>query len=93
MAIPGARHAQIRLRQQQDITLVQVGMVPKRCDLRLQVNTALEVPRTDAIARSFERLGRILVAGGLIRQAAPYEALVDNAFAEVAVRALGAERS
>ena len=36
----------------------------------------------------FERLGRILTDGGLIRRAAPYETLVDNAFAEAAVRAL-----
>lgn len=51
-------------------------------------------PRQPVLARDpFERLGRILVAGGLIRRAAPYEALVDNTFAEAAVRALGAERS
>ncbi len=38
----------------------------------------------------FERLGRILVAGGLIRRAAPYETLVDTPFAEAAIRAPGA---
>lgn len=39
---------------------------------------------------AFERLGRILVGGGLIRRAVPYETLVDNAFAEVAMHAQGA---
>ncbi len=48
-------------------------------------------PRQPVLAREpFERLGRILVAGGLIRRAAPYEMLADNTFAEEAVRSLGA---
>lgn len=47
-------------------------------------------PSQPVLAREpFERLGRILVAGGLIRRAAPYEALVDNTYAEAALRALG----
>jgi NitT/TauT family transport system substrate-binding protein len=37
---------------------------------------------------AFDRLGQILVAGGLIRRAAPYEALVDNTFADAAARSL-----
>jgi len=44
-------------------------------------------PRQDRAA--YERLGRFLVAGGLIRTAAPYEALVDDSFA-VAAAAGGA---
>lgn len=36
----------------------------------------------------FERLGRILLAGGLIRQAAAFETLVDNSFAREAVAVL-----
>lgn len=44
-------------------------------------------PPQPVLAREpFERLGQILVAGGLIRGAAPYETLVDNTFAEAAVR-------
>jgi NitT/TauT family transport system substrate-binding protein len=35
---------------------------------------------------AFERLAGALVAGGLIRRAAPYEALVDDTFAELATR-------
>jgi len=47
-------------------------------------------PAQPLLAREpFERLGRILVAGGLIRRAVPYETLVDNTFAEAAVRAVG----
>lgn len=38
-----------------------------------------------------ERLGQILVAGGLIRHAAPFEAIADNSFAEAALRDLGPE--
>lgn len=48
-------------------------------------------PDHPVLAREpFERLGRILVAGGLIHRAAPFEALADNTFAEAAVRALTA---
>jgi NitT/TauT family transport system substrate-binding protein len=47
-------------------------------------------PRQPVLAREpFERLGRILVSGGLIRRAASYETIVDNTFAEAAVGALG----
>jgi NitT/TauT family transport system substrate-binding protein len=45
-------------------------------------------PRQDRAA--FDRLGRMLVAGGLIKQAEPYEALNDDTFAEAAVKAVGA---
>jgi NitT/TauT family transport system substrate-binding protein len=41
-------------------------------------------PRQDRAA--FERLGAALVAGGLIRHAAPYESLVDDSFAQAASR-------
>jgi hypothetical protein len=41
-------------------------------------------PRQDR--RAFERLGGALVAGGLIRHAAGYDALVDDSFAEAAAR-------
>ncbi len=41
-----------------------------------------EGPHQDRAA--YERLGRFLVAGGLIRTAAPYEALVDDSFAVAA---------
>jgi NitT/TauT family transport system substrate-binding protein len=44
-------------------------------------------PRQDREA--FDRLGRMLVAGGLIRTAAKYDVLVDDSFAEAAVRAAG----
>lgn len=44
-------------------------------------------PQHDRAA--FERLGRMLVTGGLVREAAPYEALVDDTFAAAAVTALG----
>ena len=48
-------------------------------------------PRQPVLAREpFERLGRILAAGGLIRRAAPYETIVDNTFAEVTAGASGA---
>jgi NitT/TauT family transport system substrate-binding protein len=40
-------------------------------------------PRQDRTA--FARLGRMLVAGGLIERAAPYNRLVDDSFAEAAV--------
>lgn len=43
-------------------------------------------PRQDR--RAFDRLGQMLVTGGLIRHAAPYEDLVDDTFAEAAARAL-----
>ncbi len=47
-------------------------------------------PPEPALAREpFERLGQILAAGGLIRRTAPYETLVDNTFAEAAIRAPG----
>ncbi len=49
-------------------------------------------PRQPVLAREpFERLGRMLVAGGLIGRAVPYEALVDNIFADAAARALGSQ--
>ena len=44
-------------------------------------------PRQDREA--FDRLGRMLVAGGLIRTAAKYDVLVDDSFAEAAVSAVG----
>ncbi|MBI2219068.1 MAG: ABC transporter substrate-binding protein [Candidatus Rokubacteria bacterium] len=44
-------------------------------------------PRQDRAA--FERLGGALVAGGLIRHAAPYESLVDDSFAQTAARTVG----
>jgi NitT/TauT family transport system substrate-binding protein len=48
-------------------------------------------PRQPVLAREpFERLGRILAEGGLIRRVVPYETVVDNTFAEEAVRSLGA---
>ena len=48
-------------------------------------------PSRPVLAREpFERLGRILAEGGLIRRAVPYEGLVDNTFAEAAAGALGA---
>jgi NitT/TauT family transport system substrate-binding protein len=37
----------------------------------------------------FERLGRILLDGGLIQRAAPFKVLADNTFAEAAMAALG----
>jgi NitT/TauT family transport system substrate-binding protein len=43
-------------------------------------------PRQDREA--FDRLGRMLVAGGLIRTAAKYDVLVDDTFAEAAVAAV-----
>jgi NitT/TauT family transport system substrate-binding protein len=45
-------------------------------------------PRQDRTA--FARLGRTLVAGGLIVNAAPYDRLVDDSFAEAAVTSLRA---
>ena len=48
-------------------------------------------PPQPILAREpFERLGRILADGGLIRRVAPYESLVDNTLAEAALDALGA---
>ena len=43
-------------------------------------------PREDREA--FDRLGRMLVAGGLIRTAGKYDVLVDDSFAEAAVNAV-----
>jgi NitT/TauT family transport system substrate-binding protein len=43
-------------------------------------------PRQDR--RAFERLGGALVAGGLIRNAAAYDTLVDDSFAEAAARTI-----
>ena len=49
-------------------------------------------PAGPLVAREgIERLGRILVAGGLIRNAASFEAIADNRFAEAALRDLGPE--
>ena len=49
-------------------------------------------PADPRVAREgIERLGRILVAGGLIRNAAAFEAIADNRFAEAALRGLGPE--
>ncbi|MBI1733955.1 MAG: ABC transporter substrate-binding protein [Candidatus Rokubacteria bacterium] len=45
-------------------------------------------PRQDREA--FDRLGRMLVAGGLIRTAGKYDVLVDDSFAEAAVNAVRA---
>ena len=36
----------------------------------------------------FERFGRMLVDGGLVRRAAPFETIVDNTFAEAATTGL-----
>ena len=43
-------------------------------------------PRQDRDA--FERFGRMLVEGGLVRRAVPFEAVTDNTFAEAAIKAL-----